>query len=120
MREKEHSSFRLVAILFVCFALLLSCDGKGKYAGIYKSERQEPTKQKEIILELNESGDGLWKVASDKGKDTFDEVRFVWYIKRGELRINTEEGGVIVGKIDDDTIRITLPNSRTFTFRKQQ
>jgi len=119
MREEEHRSFRRVAILFVCLALLVSCQAKGEYAGIYKSERQEPMKQKEIILELNETGDGLWKVASDKGKGASDEVRFVWYIKRGELRINTAEGGVIVGKIDKDTIRITLPNSRAFTFRKQ-
>ena len=61
---------------------------------------------------------GRW--APDEGKDTFDEVRFVWYVKRGELRINTAQGGVIIGKIEKDRIRITLPNSRSLTFTKQQ
>jgi hypothetical protein len=88
--------------------LLLSCESKDKYAGTYKAEGLG-----EIILELQGSGVGLWKVGSD-------EVSFVWYIKRGELRVNTKGGGVIVGKIDKDTIQMTLPGSRAMTFKKVQ
>jgi hypothetical protein len=51
---------------------------------------------------------------------TFVEVPFAWYIKRGDLRVNTKAGGVIVGKIDKDTIHMTLPGSKALTFRKTQ
>ena len=47
-----------------------------------------------------------------------EEVTFAWYIKRGELRVNTKGGGVIVGKIDKDTIQITLPGSKIMSFKK--
>ena len=67
---------------------------------------------------MKENGDGLWKVSSDEAKGTFVEVPFTWYIKRGDLRVNTKAGGVIVGKIEKDTIRITLPGSKTLIFRK--
>jgi hypothetical protein len=88
--------------------LLLSCESKDKYAGTYKAEGPG-----EITLELQSSGVGLWKVGSD-------EVSFAWYVKRGELRVNTKEGGVIVGKIEKETIQMTLPGSKALTFKKIQ
>ena len=42
-------------------------------------------------------------------KEVFSEIPVVWYVKHGELRINTKEGGVIVGKIEKHTIQMTLP-----------
>jgi hypothetical protein len=97
----------------VLLMLLLSCESKDKYVGIYKAESKETAKQGEIILELKGTGDGLWRVGSD-------ENSFVWYIKRGELRVNTKAGGVIVGKIEKDTIQITLPGPKALTFKKTQ
>ena len=94
--------------LCVLLVLLFSCESKDRYAGTYKAQGQG-----EIILELHGTGDGLWRVGSD-------EVPFVWYIKRGELRMNTKEGGVIVGKIKKDTIQMTLPGPKAMTFRKIQ
>lgn len=97
--------------------LLLSCGSGDRYVGVYKA-MQEPPNQREIILELKENGDGLWKVGTDEAKGTFEEVPFTWYTKRGDLRVNTKAGGVIVGKIDKDTIHLTLPGSKALTFRK--
>jgi len=62
----------------------------------------------------------VWKVSSDGAKGAPVEVPFTWYIKGGSLRINTKEGGVIVGKIENDTILVTLPGPRALTFRKTQ
>jgi hypothetical protein len=76
---------------------------------VYKA--QDPAKQAEIVVELKANGDGLWRVGTE-------EVTFAWYIKRGELRVNTKGGGVIVGKIDKDTIQITLPGSKIMSFKK--
>ncbi len=107
-----------MAGLFVLLMLLLSCESKDKYVGIYKAEGQKSASARVIFLELKENGDGLWKVSSDEAKGTFVEVPFAWYIKRGDLRVNTRAGGVIVGKIEKDTIQITLPGSKTLIFRK--
>ena len=116
MKESRYRGCRWTAGLFLLLLLLLSCESKDKYVGVYKAEGQKS--EKEIILELKGNGDGLWKVGSDEAKGTFVEVPFAWYIKRGDLRVNTKAGGVIVGKIGKDTIQITLPGSKTLIFRK--
>jgi len=107
-----------MAGLLVLLMLLLSCESRDKYVGVYKAEGQKSAK--EIILELKENGDGVWRVSSNEVAGTFVEVPFAWYIKRGDLRVNTKAGGVIVGKIDKDTIQMTLPGPKALTFRKTQ
>ena len=108
MRKSGYRGYGCMVGFCVLLMLLLSCEPKDKYAGTYKTEGREG-----IILELRGTGDGLWRVGSD-------EVPFVWYIKRGELRLNTKGGGVIVGKIENVTIRMTLPGSKVMTFKKIQ
>jgi len=93
--------------------LLLSCESKDRYAGVYKAEG-DAVKQ-EIILELKANGEGVWRTGS---KEVFSQIPVVWYVKHGELRVNTKEGGVIVGKMEKDTIRMTLPAVVPLTFRK--
>jgi hypothetical protein len=39
-------------------------------------------------------------------------------LKGGELRINTKEGGVIVGKIQGDTIEVNIPGQKSMLFQK--
>jgi hypothetical protein len=99
--------------LCLILALTLSCESKDKYAGVYKAEAKDTPKQAEITVELKANGDGLWRVGGE-------EVAFSWDIKQGELRVNTKGGGVIVGKIGNDTIQLTLPNMKTLTFKKMQ
>ena len=104
----------------MCVMLLVSCESRDRYVGVYQAEATGAAKQEVVILELKANGDGLWRVGSDGVKDASVEVPFAWYIKRGDLRMNTKAGGVIVGKIDKDTIRLTLPGSKTLTFRRTQ
>lgn len=103
--------------LCLLLMLLLSCESKDRYVGIYKAVGKETANQQEIILELKANGDGLWSVGS---KEVFSEIPVVWYIKHGELRVNTKAGGIVVGKIEKDTIRMTLPGFGALTFRKTQ
>jgi len=70
-------------------------------------------KQAETILELKANGNGIWRVGDE-------EVPFSWYIKGGGLRVNTRAGGVMVGTIKHDAIHITLPGSKTLSFKKIQ
>jgi hypothetical protein len=109
-----------MAGIFVLLMFLLSCESRDKYVGVYQAQATSSARQDVTILELKANGDGLWKVSSRKITGTFTEVPFTWHIKRGELRVHTRTGGVIVGKIDKDTIQITLPGSRALTFRKSQ
>jgi hypothetical protein len=104
----------------MCMVLFISCESKDKYVGVYQAEAKRAESQETIVVELKANGDGVWKMPSDEAKGTFVEVPFTWYIKRGDLRVNTKAGGVIVGKIDKDTIRMTLPGPRVLTFRRIQ
>ena len=109
-----------MAGLFVLLMFLISCESKDKYVGVYQAQATWSAKQGVIILELKTNGDGLWRVNPGKAAGTSVEVPFTWYIKRGDLRVNTKAGGVIVGKIEKESIQITLPGSRALTFRKTQ
>ena len=111
MKKSEYHGW--LAGLCVLLMLLVSCESRDKYAGVYKAELKEPAKQGEVILELKGNGEGVWRVGSD-------EDSFVWDIKRGELRVNTKGGGVIVGKIEEDTIQMTLPGLKVMLFKKSQ
>ena len=89
-------------------AFCFSCESKDKYAGKYVASTKE-----EIFLDLKPSGEGSWALG-DK------EATFSWYIKGGDLRVNTKDGGVLVGKIEGNTIRITLPARGEIAFTKAQ
>ncbi|MGD0662482.1 MAG: hypothetical protein ABSD38_30880 [Syntrophorhabdales bacterium] len=101
-------------LVVLCLLLLLSCEAREQYAGTYKAMPNEMVKQ-EIMLELKANGEGLWRVGS---KDVFTETPVVWYLKHGDLRVDTKEGGVILGKIEKDTIEMTLPALGPLTFKK--
>ena len=104
-----------VRLLTLCLLLILmiSCGSKDQLIGTYKAEVKDSPKQAETVLELKADGDGIWRVGDE-------EVPFSWYIKGGELRVNTKGGGVIVGTIENDAIHITLPGSKTLSFKKIQ
>jgi len=98
-----------IAVLFLCLllAFCLACESKAKYAGTYEAK----DRPEEVRLELKASGEGLWISGTQ-------EVSFSWYMKSGELRINTKEGGVIVGKIQGDTIKVNIPGKKEMVFQK--
>jgi hypothetical protein len=109
MRRKKRWITRS-GLALLAFSLLLSwsCESKAKYAGTYTAVEKN---HKEIFLELKPNGDGVWVAGAQ-------EVTFSWYIKKGDLRINTKEGGVLVGKISGDTFTITLPGEGEMRFKK--
>jgi hypothetical protein len=94
--------------------LTISCGSKDKLIGVYRAEAESSSpRQAETIVELKANGDGIWKVGDE-------EVPFSWYLKDGELRVNTKGGGVIVGAIGADVIQMTLPGAKTMSFTKVQ
>ena len=97
----------------MAFSLLLSwsCESKERHAGKCTVVEGGSPRQEEVFLELKPIGEGIWVVGAQ-------EVIFRWYIKKGDLRINTKEGGVLVGKIKEDTLRITVPGKGEMLFKK--
>jgi len=119
----RRSGFRVLCrILCLCLLALIlaSCgESEDKYIGVYRAETAEGAKQREVILELRANGEGVWKAGPDGTAGSPPvEIPLTWYIKRGALRINTKEGGVIVGRITKETIEITLPGPKTLIFKK--
>lgn len=108
--SKSHNRIRLFPLCLLLI-LLVSCGSKDDFAGTYKAEAIDSPRQAETLIELKVNGDGIWRVGDE-------EVPFSWYIKGAELRVNTKGGGVIVGAIEKDAIQITLPGTKTMSFKK--
>jgi hypothetical protein len=66
----------------------------------------------ETTLELKDDDNGVW-TTNEK------EVPFRWSVKGKGIRLHTKEGGIITGKIADDTITVTLPGDKVMTFKKR-
>ena len=98
----------LLGVSLGCLFLALgpACESKDKYAGTYAAQG----KSGEVRMELKASGEGIW-IAGNQ------EVSFSWHIKAGDLRINTKEGGVIVGKFEGSAIKINLPGQKELLFK---
>ena len=47
-----------------------------------------------------------------------DEIAFSWHVKGNELRLYTKNGGIIVGSLDNETIRVTFAGFNELLFRK--
>jgi hypothetical protein len=106
-----HHLRPLVLCLLVIF--VIACGSREKFIGAYKAAANDSSKQTETLMELKANGDGVWRVNEE-------EVPFAWYVKDGELRINTKGGGVIVGTIEKNAFRVTIPGIGTLLFEKVQ
>jgi hypothetical protein len=93
--------------LALALALCSACESSDKYAGTYTAQG----KTGEVRMELKANGQGIWTASNQ-------DVSFSWHIKAGDLRINTKEGGVIVGKIEGNAIKINLPGQKELLFKR--
>ena len=114
MGKKRQLLQRGVLIFLVSFALVTSaCDSGKRYPGTYVWVRGGDQDRLETLLELKEDGQGIW-ITNEK------EVPFRWSVKGQEIRLHTKEGGVIAGKIIDDTVTIILPGDNVMSFQKKR
>ncbi|MGO9020558.1 MAG: hypothetical protein ACLQVJ_19635 [Syntrophobacteraceae bacterium] len=113
MSKSIRSPGFFLLVLF-CLLLLSAASGCGQgtqHVGTYIAEIKDSPHRSEATLELKESGIGVWKVGDD-------EITFAWLVRDNELRLNTKNGGVIVGSLDNQIIRVTLPGSKELFFKK--
>jgi len=74
--------------------MFLSACGPGSIRGAYKAEEWGVGKAGGDHPGAKRNGDGLWRVGTN---EVFSEVSFAWYIRRGELRMNTKGGECLWG-----------------------
>ncbi|MFZ0931165.1 MAG: hypothetical protein WAN11_21340 [Syntrophobacteraceae bacterium] len=112
MRKKIRSPVFLLPVLFsLLFIAAAGCGPATQHVGTYIADIKDSPHLSETTLELKETGAGVWKVGDD-------EVTFSWLVKGNELRLHTKNGGVIVGSLDNQIIRVTLPGSKELFFKK--
>jgi hypothetical protein len=90
---------------------MTGCGPSTAQVGTYTAEIKDSPRHNETTLELKETGVGVWRVGDD-------EVTFSWYVKGNELRLNTRNGGVIVGSLVKGVIHVSLPGSQELFFKK--
>ena len=113
MRKKIGSPGFLLPVLFclLLFTAAAGCGSGTQHVGTYIAEIKDSSHRSEATMELKETGTGVWKVGDD-------EVAFSWHVKGNELRLHTQNGGVIVGSLDNQIIHVTLPGSKELFFSK--
>lgn len=99
------------AVICLLAVFTLSCGQKDIYEGIYKAQGGASSKYAGSQIELMEKGQAVWRVPDD-------EVSFRWEVKGTEIWLSTKSGGIIIGKIHDSTIEITLPGAKPMSFKK--
>lgn len=109
LKVQFRDLFRLLVVCCIPLAFVIGCGPRATQIGTYISE--VTPNQHGTTLELKEAGVGVWRVGDD-------EVPFSWYVKGDELRLNTKSGGVIVGRLDNDIIHISIPGSQDLRFKK--
>lgn len=104
-----------ISIWVACFLLIggWGCNSRDRYIGTYQSVEAGSAAKDATMIELNPNGDGFWKRHEE-------EVPISWFIKGDELRINTKDGGIMVGKIKNNEFSIILPGKGVITFKKIQ
>jgi hypothetical protein len=103
----------LLLLMSLLLAFAFSCGQRESYIGKYVIYGEEPSKDSETYIELKEKGMGAWRIGDD-------EVSFRWDLKDGEIWLKTKTGGIIIAKIKDDTLEITLPGAKMMSFKKTQ
>ena len=112
MLKLSGSRHRIWLLPFcLLLALMFSCGSRNEYVGSYKADPKDTPRQTETSLELKHNGEGIWKVGDE-------EVSFSWDVRQNELRVNTRNGGVIVGNLEKDMIYLSLPGSKRMAFRR--
>jgi len=112
--RKDHKCRRGTWLLLLCLVpavLVYGCGSKPQPSGTYVSDATASPRHGEATLDLKDNGVGVWKVGDE-------EVSFTWFMKGDELRVHTKSGGVLVGTVEDNAIKMAIPGSNEMAFKK--
>lgn len=109
----KSSKSLMLSLICLFLILVFSCGSKQQYAGTYVVQGEVSPKYSQTVIELKEDGQGVWQVLDE-------EVDFRWSVRDSQIRFHTKEGGIILGKVQGDTLEITLPGAKRMSFKKGQ
>jgi hypothetical protein len=111
--EKKQPFYRKIIYSFVCLVLLLplACAKEESFVGTYEATEKNPPEFSDVRVELKEGGQGI---RTGHG----EYITFEWEAKGDEIRIHTKGGGVIVAKMKNGILEVSLPGPKIFYFRK--
>jgi hypothetical protein len=98
-------------VLASALMFTMGCDDRSGLSGRYAAHNDKGRISPPVTLELKPNGEGTWATEEDN-------ISFKWQIKGEEIWLLTKSGGVIVGKIGDDTINVSLPGVAPYHFKK--
>lgn len=107
--QKRHANLLGSVLVFFFLLFTVACSSKSEFTGTYQTDEADEEMRSE--LELKEDGEGCWRVGDN-------EEPLSWYVRGDEIRLNTRKGGVIVAKIQGETLEITLSGGKKLSFRK--
>jgi hypothetical protein len=108
MKTLNRVPLSFLALVLLCLGGCGETDG---LEGRYRAAFQDKTQLQVITLELGRTGQGTWKTGGD-------QVSFKWEIRGTEIRLHTREGGVLPGRVGNNTIDLQLPGMPSLTFSK--
>ena len=108
MKTLDYWSMGILALILLS---LWGCSEGDGLEGRYRAEMQDKILPQVVTLELGKTGQGTWKTGGD-------QVSFKWEARGAEVRLHTLEGGVLAGRVGNNTIDLQLPGMPSLTFNK--
>jgi hypothetical protein len=110
MNERIRPGVWIIWMGMVLFSFT-ACGKQEKYVGNYQCEESSDTEYKDLYVELKDGGKGVRRVRGE-------EVSFSWVTKGDGIRIHTDSGGVIVGTLENGTLKVELPGPKIIRLKK--
>lgn len=111
----KKSACRVKIWIPIACLLLMFSFGCGppreKLVGQYEAAQDEPVDEAAVFLELKEDGHAVQRVGDD-------EVSFRWTVKDNEIRLHAKTGGIIIGLIEGEAIKMKVPGKGLMVFRR--
>jgi hypothetical protein len=111
--EKRQPYYKKMISPLVCLVLMLTfaCAKEENFVGTYRATEKNPPEYAKVIVELKEDGTGIRR---GRGED----VTFEWEAKGDEIRIYTKGGGIVMAKVQQGVLEVSLPGPKIFYFKK--
>ncbi|MEF3698374.1 hypothetical protein [Desulfolutivibrio sp.] len=104
-------SFCLPWILLLIL-MTVACGRSSPVSGNYEASYGESGRDKTIVLELREGGQGSWTADGES-------IAFKWDVRDGEVLLHTKAGGVIRAVARGEVLTTDLPGVGKLVFRRQ-
>jgi hypothetical protein len=111
--EKRQPYYKKMIYLLVCLVLMLTfaCAKEENFVGTYRATEKNPPEHAKVLIELKEDGTGIRRGLGE-------DLIFEWEAKGNEIRIHTKGGGIVMAKMQQGVLEITLPGPKILYFKK--